>query len=151
MRRKLLILATLVIAIVGSGVDVSSLAQPANPQEENSARQAAKEIVNALGSQKYKLLWDNMTSQWFKSRVGEDAFLANMSMGRAQWGVIRDSSLISVDHATTDPSGYQGDIYAFTFRDKYAVGEFFERIVVIKDPDGHFRMSGVFGSPVPQK
>jgi len=125
-------------------------AQQVNPQQQAIAQKAAETIVNALGTQKYSLLWSQYTSQWFKSKVDENVFLANLSMGRAQFGQIQKISLVSFEHATSDPvNAFQGDIYAFTFRDKYPIGEFYERIVVIKDTDGQFRMSGLFGSAVP--
>ena len=144
MKRILLVLGILTTSTICSGFHTVSFGQQGNAQT------SAQTIIDALGNQKYKIVWDKYTSQWFRTKVTEDAFLANMSMGRAQLGVIQKSSLVSSDHSTSDPAtGYQGDIYAFTYRDKYSVGEFYERIVLIKEPDGQYRMSGLFGSPVP--
>jgi len=115
-----------------------------------AAEKSGEGIVNAFGTRKYKLVWDQMTSQWFKSRVTEEAFLANLSMGRAQLGAMQSTKLVSTDYATQDPSsGYQGSIYAMMFRSKYASTDIFERIVVIKDGDGNFRLSGFFATPAP--
>lgn len=148
MKRFLLVLGSLIAVTVGRGLDTS--AQIANPQQVEVAQKAAQQIIDALGHQKYKAVWDEYTSEWFRNKVTEDSFLSGMSMGRAPLGIIQQSSLVATDHTTSDPvSHYQGDIYAFTFRDKYSVGEFYERIVVIKDRDGQYRLSGLFGAPVP--
>jgi hypothetical protein len=152
MKRVSFMLDVLIAATVACGLATAVLAQPANSQQVANAQRAAEGIITDLGSQKYKTVWDNDTSEWFKGKLSEDAFLSNMSVGRSQLGIMQKSSLVSSDHSTSDPAtGYQGDIYAFTFRDKYPVGEFYERIVVIKDRDGQYRMSGLFGSPVPSQ
>ena len=75
-----------------------------------------------------------------------------MSMSRPQLGKLLASQVIAKEHATFDPStNYTGDIYAITFLDKYTLGEFYERVVVAKDSDGKYRLSGIYGSPVPNK
>jgi hypothetical protein len=119
------------------------------PQDKMAAEKSAEDIVAALGSRNYKVIWDQMTSQWFKSRVPEDAFIANLTMGRQVLGTSRGSTLISTEYGTQDPSGYQGPIYAMMFRSKYSSSDVFERIVMIKDQDGKFRMSGLNATPAP--
>jgi hypothetical protein len=60
--------------------------------------------------------------------------------------------VIGREHTNKDlATGVDGDIYAITFRNKYSTGEFYERIVVVKDSDGQYRLSGISGSPVPNK
>jgi hypothetical protein len=118
---------------------------------QQAAEQAAQSIISALGQQNYKLVWDQKTSGWFKQHVTSDAFLSNMAMSRGQLGTLQSTSLVTQEHATSDPStGYQGDIYAFTFRDKYSAAEVYDRIVVIKDSDGQYKLSGIFAAPVPK-
>ena len=41
-------------------------------------------------------------------------------------------------------SGFKGEIYGFNFLNKYENGKFYERIVVIKEEDGMFRISGIW-------
>lgn len=122
--------------------------QVALPQQVDAV-QSATDIMKLIGQQKYKDVWAKETSDWFKQRVpSEDMFLANMSMGRAQLGNILTSVLISSEFSKNDAAtSYQGDVYAITFKNSYKVGSFYERIVVIKDADGEYRLSGIFGSP----
>ncbi|MGA7120921.1 MAG: DUF4019 domain-containing protein, partial [Polyangiaceae bacterium] len=89
------------------------------------------------------------TSDWFKKRTTKDSFLANMSLGRQPLGAsVSPPEFVDMSYAKADPAtNYQGEIYAFNFRTSYTVGKFYERIVVIKDLDGKFKLSGVFGSP----
>ena len=139
-----------IFAIAGMAALMPRLASHAQSGQV-AAEKAAREIVQALAEQKYKLVWEEKVSGWFKKQVTQDAFLSNMSMGRVQLVSLQSSALVSSEHASRDPTtGYEGDIYAFVFRDKYSVGEFYERIVVTKDADGQYRLSGIFGSPVPK-
>jgi Protein of unknown function (DUF4019) len=130
-----------------------SLAMPlcVQAQDEN-AEQAAKEILRSLSKQEFKLVWEQKTSEWAHKNWSKDTFLASMSMGRPMLGELKGITTISREHTNTDQAtGYEGDIYAIMFRSKYTVGEFYERVVVVKDPDGQYRLSGIFISPVPDK
>jgi hypothetical protein len=69
-------------------------------------------------------------------------------MGRAQLGPASNSRIIDVQFSMEDPSsGFKGSIYSVTFASTYAVGQVYDRIVVVKDPDGHFRLSGFWATP----
>jgi hypothetical protein len=128
----------------------TSHAQP-SPPGLDQARIAAKDILDTMAKGMYQSLWDKKTSQWFKGKIEKNVFISNMSLGRPQLGNLTESEIISIDYATSDQAtGYTGHIYAVNFRNKYTVGEFFERIVLIKESDGGYRLSGIFGSPVPK-
>jgi Protein of unknown function (DUF4019) len=120
--------------------------------QEIDAQNAAEEIVRMLAAQKYVAVWTDKTSEWGHKYWGKEAFLANMSLGRPNLGALIDLVPISREHTTHDASTESdGDIYAITFRSKYTAGEFYERIVVVKDNDGQYRLSGIYGSKVPQQ
>jgi len=120
--------------------------------ERDDAVAAARGIMDALAKGQFKDIWQTKTSKFFKEKVpSEETFLMNLSMGRNPLGAIKSSQLIDVAFSTTDPgSGYTGRIYAVTFKNSYPAGSFYERIVVIRESDGLFRMSGVWGTPAPQ-
>lgn len=125
-------------------------ATPALAQQDK-AQSAAESILKSLAAGQYRLVWDQQTSQWFRTHATEEQFLANMSMGRPQLGTLQKLSLVSMDHTNKDPvTGFEGDIYAVTFHSKYTAGEFYERVVVLKEADGVYRLAGIFGSPVPK-
>jgi hypothetical protein len=125
-------------------------AKPAVAQEA-AAKQAAEDVLRSLADGQFKTVWDQKVSKVFKDRTSENLFLANMSIGRPQLGKLLSLTSVSVEYAKEDPqTGYKGDIYAVTFRSKYTVGEFFERIVVVMDVDGKYKLAGIFGSPVPR-
>ena len=120
--------------------------------ERQSATKAARDIVSALSDRKFIQIWDTQMSQFFKDRITKDSFLANMSIGRSQIGNLNSSKIVDVRYTERDPaSGYEGKIYSFTFLNIYAVGKFYEQIIVIKENDGIYRLSGLWGSPAPSQ
>jgi hypothetical protein len=120
--------------------------------DQDDARKAASGILTSLRSGHYSKLWDSQTSAFFKSKLTRDSFLANMTIGRQQLGApIGDPKFVDMAYSQSDPStGFKGEIYAFNYLSSYAAGNFYERVVVVKEQDGHFRMSGLWGSPVPK-
>ena len=117
---------------------------------ETAAQKAAEDILQSLSAGDFRTTWDKKVSKFIKDRTSEDAFLSNMSIGRPALGKLQSFTLVSREHASQDPaSGFIGDIYSITFRSKYPTGEFYERIVVLKEADGVYRLSGISGSPVP--
>lgn len=117
--------------------------------DADDATSSASRILKKLQSNSFGDLWDNDTSAWFKVKMTRASFLANMSLGRAQLGpVLAPSEFIDMAYAKSDPTvSFVGEIYAFTFLSTYQAGRFYEKVVVIKDPDGTFRLSGIFGAP----
>ena len=131
-------------------ISLALLSVPAAAAEQQDAEAAAKAIISSLDGRQYKKLWDAQTSAFFKKQVSEDSFLANMSMGRAPLGKLLNSRFIDVSFSQHDPAtGFQGRIYAFNYLNTYAAGKFYERIVVVKEPDGQFRLAGIWGNPAP--
>ena len=120
--------------------------------ERQSAAQAARDIMSAFSDRQYKQIWDTQMSEVFQKQMTEDSFLANMSIGRAQLVKFSSSKIVDVQYSERDPAtGYKGKIYAFTFLNIYAVGRFYERIVVNKENDGIYRLAGLWGSPAPSQ
>jgi hypothetical protein len=75
-----------------------------------------------------------------------------MAVQRPMLGNLLSLTVVSRNHFNHDPStNVDGDIYVIAFRSKYTAGEFYENVVVIKDTDGQYRLSGIYGAPVPQK
>lgn len=118
--------------------------------DREDATKAARDIMRSLRERQYEKLWSSQTSDYFKSKTTKDQFLSNLSIGRQQLGVPGELKLIEVTYAQSDAAtGYKGDIYAATFLSGYSVGNFYERIVMVKEADGGFRLSGLWGSPAP--
>jgi hypothetical protein len=115
--------------------------------DRKAAEDAAKQIKSEIDSDHFADVWDNHIAAPFKSHMTKQAFMANLSMGRAQVGKFVSGSFVSMTYATSDPSGYTGEIYGFTYLDTYANGKFYDRLVVIKEKDGQFRLAGLFSAP----
>lgn len=117
--------------------------------ERDEAEKSAVTVLRMLDEKNYEGLWNNLVSTWFKDKTTKDSFLANMAMGRAQLGgKSTETQLVDHTFATSDPaSGYKGKIYAFNFKTAYPAGKFYERVVVIQEKDGKFRLSGIWGTP----
>lgn len=119
--------------------------------QESNAQQAAENVLRALAAQKFQHVWTDMTSDWGHKNWTQDSFLSTMTLQRPMLGNLLDLTVVGRDHFNHDPStNVDGDIYVITFRSKYTAGEFYEKIVVIKDTDGQYRLSGIYGAPIPQ-
>lgn len=120
--------------------------------DQDEAMAAAKEILSSIQQKKLDTLWNNQTSGFFKSKITKESFFANLTMSSQQLGASGASTFIDMAYSQYDPaSGLKGEIYAFNFLNSYSVGNFYERIVVIKEQDGKFRLSGLWGAPAPQE
>jgi Protein of unknown function (DUF4019) len=120
--------------------------------DAEQATLAAQQILTLIANDRLYALWDTRVSKFFKDRVGKDVFLANLSQGRVSVGGARLSShLVDITYANQEPeSGYKGDIYTCRFLSKYPGGNFYESVVLIKEPDGQFRLSGISAAPAPR-
>lgn len=118
------------------------------PADETNAKRASQEILASLRQNQFDRLWDRQTSQFYKSRVTKQSFIANLTIGRAQFGSPGQSEFVDESYSQTDPStGFRGEIYAFNYLNSYSVGRFYQRIVVVKENDGKFRLAGLRGAP----
>lgn len=119
--------------------------------DREDADKAAKAVLTSLQNKNYEAVWDNQMSEFFRSKMTKDSFLANMTMGRQPIGTLTESKFIDMAYSQIDPaSGTKGEIYAFNYLNTYTAGKFYERVVVIKEKDGKFRLAGLFGSPAPK-
>jgi hypothetical protein len=133
-------------------ISVALAASTSFAGDREDAEKAAKQILTSLQSKKYEVLWNTQMSEFFRSKMTKDSFLANMTMGRQQLGTVTDSKFIDMAYSQVDPAtGTKGEIYAFNYLNTYSVGKFYERIVVIKEKDGIFRLAGLWGSPAAPK
>lgn len=118
--------------------------------EEDDAQVAATSIRRSIANQEYDDLWDNRVSEFFKAKVRKSDFIQNLRQGRSQVGLARTVTPISHTYSEVDlATGFQGKIYSFDYHVKYDKVAFFERVVVSKDPDGRYRLSGLWANPAP--
>lgn len=119
--------------------------------DKEEAEKAAKQILASLKGKSYDVLWETQMSDFFKSKMTKDSFLANMTIGRQPLGDLTTSKLVDMSYSQMDhATGTKGEIYVFNYLNTYNVGKFYERIVVIKEADGNFRLAGLWGSPAPK-
>ena len=138
----------LLLNIISSMYLFISLTTSVMASDQDDALKSSKNILTALQKKEFEMLWDNHTSEFFKSKTTKQSFLANLTMGRQQLGVADKSEFVDMAYAQTDAAtGYKGEIYAFNYLNTYSAGKFYERIVVIKEKDGKFRLAGLWGSP----
>lgn len=139
--------------IIGIGLSVWLAFAPfaARADDAERATLASQQILTMISENRLNTLWDTLVSKFFKDKIGKNVFLANLSQGRASVGGPRLSSqVVDVTFYNQDPqSGYKGDIYACRFLTKYPAGSFYETVVVLAEPDGQFRLSGMFAAPAP--
>ena len=127
---------------------IFAFSRPAIAGDQDDALKAAKEILISLQQKKFETIWDTQTSEFFKSKTTKNSFIANMTLGRQQLGTPKESKFVDMAYAQSDPpTGFKGEIYAFNYLNTYEAGNFYERIVVVKEKDGRFRLSGLWGAP----
>jgi Protein of unknown function (DUF4019) len=111
---------------------------------------AARTIMTLAGENKVNTIWDQHTAAWYKSKLDKTAFLQNLSFGRKSVGGPPQSvKLQSVKYAKGE-TGLPGDVFTVSFESQYAVGKFYERIVVLKETDGEFRLVALSTAPAPK-
>jgi Protein of unknown function (DUF4019) len=143
MRRNLIVLLLSLLLTLVFGVAMAA--------DQDDAAKAAKEILESIRNKQFEKLWNFQTSEFFKSKVTKDSFIANLTLGRQQLGSPGESKFIDMAYSQIDPStGFKGEIYAFNYLNSYSAGKFYERIVVVKEKDRKFRLSGLWGAPAPK-
>lgn len=119
--------------------------------QDAAASTAARDILRSIQGRQYEKLWNTQTSDWYRQKTTKDSFMAGITIGRQQLGPAVDSKFLDMQHSRIDPTtGYQGEIYRFSYLNTYGAGKFYEQIVVIKESDGKFRMSGLWWAPAPE-
>jgi hypothetical protein len=125
--------------------------ETAKAADQDNAADAANSILQSIHDHQYENLWNTQTSEFFKKLTTRDSFVANLSLGMQRLGAVNDYKLIDMSYSQNDPAtGFTGEIYAFTYLTSYSAGKFYERVVVVKEGDGEFRLSGLWGSPASQ-
>jgi hypothetical protein len=144
MKKQLLIMSLATVLFISCVI-------PSMADDQDDALKAANELLGNIQKMRFEVLWNDQTSEVFKSSTTKDSFLENLTTARQPLGEPADSQFIDMTYAQTDPgTGYKGEIYAFNYLNTYATGKFYERIVVVKEKDGKFKFAGVWGSPVPK-
>jgi hypothetical protein len=117
--------------------------------DHDDALKAANAILGNIQKLSFEVLWNDQTSDVFKSSTTKDSYIVNLANARQPLGQAADSEFIDMTYAQTDPTtGYKGEIYAFNYLNTYAAGRYYERIVLVKEKDGKFRFAGLWASPV---
>lgn len=122
----------------------------ARADDMSDARAAGKSILSKLEQRKNAEVWQSYVSDWFKERMTEDAFLANMTMVQAQLGGSGvGRKLVQQNRMDRDPkSGYKGDIFSFMFATTFPGAKAYETIVLIRE-GGAYKISGINYLPNP--
>lgn len=120
----------------------------ADPQDD--ARSVAIDILQKLEQKKSNEVWDLHVSNWFKERMGKDAFLANMTVIQSQLGG-KGTRRDLIQQSTADGSpkdGYSGNLYSFMFATKFPTIKVYEMIVMSRE-DNVYRLFGLQYTPNP--
>jgi len=118
--------------------------------DQDEATKAAREILASLHDRQFEKLWNSETSDFLKSKVTEDSFFAELTIVRQQTGSPGESKFIAMAYSPDPSSELTGEGYTFTFVNSYSAGRFYERIVVMKEKDGKFRLASLGVVPAPK-
>jgi len=122
----------------------------ASADDMSDARKSAVDILIKLEQGKNTEVWESSVSNWFKERMTRDAFLANLTIIRAQLGGPgADRKLVQQNRADGDPaSGYKGSVFSFTFSATFPGAKVYEMIVLIREGNS-YKISGLNFLPNP--
>jgi len=119
--------------------------------DEDEATKAANEIITSIRDKNFEKLWNLQMSDGLKSQVTKDLFFTRQRERSHQLGVISNSVFIGMERLQTDRlTGFEGVVFAFKCRSSYTTGIFYEEIVIVKEKDGKFRLSGQYMAPWPE-
>lgn len=142
MRRKISVTLLFMIVLLYVGISYGG------STDESEARNVSDKINTLMSKGEYSTVWSDHMSNSFGSTMTKDSFLANLSIGRSMFGKRVNSKFIESVYSTTDPaSGYQGDIFSFTYLNTYTGVKMYERIVVINEGGLGFKLAGFWGNP----
>ena len=140
----------LVHICIGLLILVSSSVVKADDLDE--AKSSVTTIKRLIAQGDYETLYDKHMSNNFKNQAPRPSFIQNMQQGRRMVGPIRESTFVSHTFSERDAlTGYTGKIYSFDYLSKYEQSAFMERLVVIKESDGRFRLAGMWSQPAPMQ
>ena len=71
--------------------------------DREDADKAAKAVLTSLQNKNYEGVWNNQMSEFFRSKMTKDSFLANMTIGRQQLGTLTESKFIDMAYSQIDP------------------------------------------------
>lgn len=120
--------------------------------DQEDADKAASSILSSLQKKDFETVWNKQMSKFFQSKMTKQSFLANMALASQQLGTTSGSMFIDMAYSQIDPAtGTKGEIYAFNYLSTYTIaGKIYERVVVIKEADGKFRLAGLWRAPPPK-
>jgi hypothetical protein len=118
--------------------------------EMSDAREASIRVLEDLEQRKNASVWNAGMSEWFKERMTNDAFLANMTTVQAQLGgAASDRKLVQQNRADSNPpTGYKGPVFTFMFATTFPAAKTYETVVMIKE-GGLYKVSGLNWIPNP--
>jgi hypothetical protein len=125
----------------------SAVAHAGDPEDASAAASA---ILQSLNEQKYEFVWESQSSSYLRGKVQRDDFVSSMAIGRAQFGKLVETKMLNASSVDPDPNaGYDGKVFAVNYLNTYAAGKYLERVVLVKEADGRFRLAGLLGRNAP--
>lgn len=122
---------------------------PAMGSDTEDATAAARRVFDALGSQDYEKLYDSLCAQSLKKTLSKDDFVAQVAIARSRLGTPTSTTVVGAEEREADKtSGTEGRLWAVSFNNAYRKEQLRERLVMVKEADGQFRMAGIWATPL---
>jgi hypothetical protein len=135
-------------AALATALPLGSLATAALADDREQARNVANDILAMLDTDDFERVWDMHASNYLKSKLDRDSFVASVAIGRASLGKRMSSSVLGVELAEQDAaSGYESVVYTVRMDSVCRQGHYVEQIVLVKEADGQLRLAGLWGLP----
>ena len=139
MKIKLLGFAAALAAVLSSPAGGSGSATP-----QSEARSAALGWLALVDAGDYARSWSE-GAEYFRKSVPQSEWIRSVSQVRGPLGGLKSRRLLSAEYARRLPGAPDGEYFVLQFRTSFEQrAGLTETVTPMKDPDGHWRVSGYY-------
>jgi hypothetical protein len=122
---------------------VSIAGGQAQEPETKAARAAVDSWLSLIDAADYAKSWDE-SATFFKSAITSEKWQAAVKTARGLFGMLKSRTVKSATPATNLPGAPEGEYVVFDFDAIFEQKPAAERVTVVRDKDGAWRVVGYF-------
>ncbi len=115
----------------------------AQEQDTKAARAAVDSWLSLIDAADYAKSWDE-SATFFKNAITSEKWQAAVKTARGSFGVLKSRTVKSATPATKLPGAPEGEYVVFDFDAIFEQKPAGERVTVVRDKDGSWRVVGYF-------
>jgi Protein of unknown function (DUF4019) len=121
----------------------------ADATDADGARKVAEAFDSLFDNNQARQAWTTYVSQYFRDRVTEEAFVAQLSIFRSNFGGPPTSprQLIQTQSGTDPATGQP--VYSLRYKVQFPNVQVYQDLTFIKEGASGWKLAGIFFNPVP--